>query len=239
MVIGRSLDAEVNAVSVGYPPRADVAPVGPHCVGMIRYVDKEWGGRTIVIQDGTMLPVMAKLGPLKALTELRLVRWAKQLIDGPYGGIRARTQIYYIMTDDDAAGEVSLVNDRLVVAWPGAQKQACFERTEKVMARVVEALGGEYMQNPLSERFLGGRKITAHPLGGCPMGRDISAGVVDDRCRVFDPSSKDGHGVYKGLYVCDGSVVPTSLGVNPMLTIAALAERAMSLIGADAQRVNS
>jgi cholesterol oxidase len=198
---------------------------------MIRYVDREWGGRTIVIQDGTMLPVMAKLGPLKALTELRLTRWAKQLIDGPYAGIRAHTQVYYVMAEDDAAGEMSLVNDRLVVSWPDAQKQACFERTEKVMLRVVEALGGEYMQNPLSERFLGGRKITAHPLGGCPMGRNVSTGVVDDQCRVFDPSHGDGHGVYEGLYVCDGSVVPTSLGVNPLLTIAALAERAMSLLG--------
>ena len=125
---------------------------------------------------------------------------------------------------------MSLVNDRLVIAWPGAQKQACFERTEKVMTRLVESLGGEYMRNPLSERFLGGRKITAHPLGGCAMGRDISAGVVDDQCRVFDPSRGDGSGVHEGLYVCDGSVVPTSLGVNPMLTIAAVAERAMSLL---------
>lgn len=231
MVVGRSLDTKVNAVSVGYPPRAaDIAPVGPHCVGMIRYVDKEWGGRTIVIQDGTMLPIMATLGPLKALTELRLMRWAKQLVDGPYAGIRARTQVYYVVTHDDAAGEMSLVNDRLVFAWPGARKQACFERSEKVMGRVVEALGGEYMQNPLSERFLGGRKITAHPLGGCPMGHDITTGVVNDQCRVFDPSSEDARGVYSGLYVCDGSVVPTSLGVNPMLTIAALAERAMSLL---------
>jgi cholesterol oxidase len=230
LVIGRSLDAKVNAVSVGYPPRANVAPVGPHCVGMIRYVDEEWGGRTIVIQDGTMLPLMAALSPLKALTELRLIRWAKQLIDGPYGGIRARTQVYYIVTHDDAAGEMSLVNDRLVVAWPGAQKQACFERTEKVMTRLVDALGGEYMRNPLSERFLGGCKITAHPLGGCAMGSDTSTGVVDDQCRVFDPSRGDGRSVYEGLYVCDGSVVPTSLGVNPMLTIAALAERAMSLL---------
>jgi len=46
-------------------------------------------------------------------------------------------------------------------------------------------------------------------------------GVVDYRHRVFG---------YKNLYVCDGSVVAANLGVNPSLTITALAERAMSLI---------
>jgi cholesterol oxidase len=46
-------------------------------------------------------------------------------------------------------------------------------------------------------------------------------GVVDERHRVFG---------YRNMYVCDGSVVSTNLGVNPSLTITALAERAMSLI---------
>jgi cholesterol oxidase len=57
---------------------------------------------------------------------------------------------------------------------------------------------------------------TVHPLGGCPMADDPSAGVVDDLGRV--------HG-YPGLHVLDGSIVPTALGVNPSKTIAALAER--------------
>jgi cholesterol oxidase len=61
-----------------------------------------------------------------------------------------------------------------------------------------------------------GKFITVHPLGGCPMADDPAAGVTDDRGRV--------HG-YDGLYVLDGSIVPTSLGVNPSKTIAALAER--------------
>ena len=58
--------------------------------------------------------------------------------------------------------------------------------------------------------------ITVHPLGGCPMADDPTAGVVDDAGKV--------HG-YDGLYVLDGSIVPTALGVNPSKTIAALAER--------------
>ncbi len=62
---------------------------------------------------------------------------------------------------------------------------------------------------------------TAHLLGGCPMGRDAQSGVVDMHCAV--------HG-YPGLYVVDGSVMPGNPGVNPSLTIAAIAEHAMSHI---------
>jgi cholesterol oxidase len=62
---------------------------------------------------------------------------------------------------------------------------------------------------------------TAHILGGVPMGRDAEHGVVDVHCEVFD---------YPGLYVVDGSIVPANPGVNPSLTITALAEYAMSAI---------
>ncbi len=63
--------------------------------------------------------------------------------------------------------------------------------------------------------------MTAHILGGCPFGRDAAGGVVGPDCQV--------HG-YPGLYVVDGSVMPANPGVNPSLTIAAMAEYAMSLI---------
>lgn len=62
---------------------------------------------------------------------------------------------------------------------------------------------------------------TAHILGGCCMGADPSEGVIDHHHRVFD---------YPGLYVIDGSAISANPGVNPSLTILALAERAMSRI---------
>ena len=61
--------------------------------------------------------------------------------------------------------------------------------------------------------------MTAHILGGCPFGRDAQEGVIDLSCQAHN---------YPGLYVVDGSIVPANPGVNPSLTITALAEYAMS-----------
>lgn len=63
--------------------------------------------------------------------------------------------------------------------------------------------------------------ITAHILGGCPIGASAASGVIDTRHEVFG---------YPGLYVVDGAAIPANVGVNPSLTITALAERALSLI---------
>jgi cholesterol oxidase len=65
---------------------------------------------------------------------------------------------------------------------------------------------------------LTGRATTAHVFGGCPIGRDAAEGVVDPYGRAFG---------YEGLYVVDGSILPANLGVNPSLTITAMAEHVM------------
>jgi cholesterol oxidase len=62
--------------------------------------------------------------------------------------------------------------------------------------------------------------LTGHFIGGCPIGDSAATGVVDPYHRLF------GH---PGLHVVDGSTISANLGVNPALTITALAERAMSL----------
>jgi cholesterol oxidase len=63
--------------------------------------------------------------------------------------------------------------------------------------------------------------FTAHILGGCPMGASSDDGVIDEKGRI--------HG-YPGLYVVDGSVVPANPGINPSLTITAIAEYIMSKV---------
>jgi cholesterol oxidase len=69
---------------------------------------------------------------------------------------------------------------------------------------------------------------TAHILGGCCMGDSAQTGVVSDTGELFN---------YPNLYVADGSVVSANLGVNPSLTITALAEHIVSNIPAKENRV--
>jgi len=77
-----------------------------------------------------------------------------------------------------------------------------------------------YAQNGITE-VLFDMCSTAHILGGCAIGPDPEKGVIDARHRVY------GH---EGMYVTDGSAMPANLGVNPSLTITAMAEQAMSHI---------
>ena len=72
----------------------------------------------------------------------------------------------------------------------------------------------------LGENLLG-LPTTAHILGGAPIGRDSTEGVVNENFEVHN---------YPGLYIIDGSIMPANPGVNPSLTITALAEYAMSNI---------
>jgi cholesterol oxidase len=87
-----------------------------------------------------------------------------------------------------------------------------------VAQQAAELLGEEIHgepQNVISEVMLR-TPATAHILGGCCIGDSRATGVIDEQHQIFG---------YEGLYVCDGSVVPGNLAVNPSLTICALAER--------------
>lgn len=90
---------------------------------------------------------------------------------------------------------------------------------QKVMEKYAEKVKG-IPQNILLEVFFD-RPTTAHILGGCPMSASPDTGVVDMHLKV--------HG-YSNLYITDGSVIQGNLGVNPSLTIAAMAEYAMDNI---------
>lgn len=68
---------------------------------------------------------------------------------------------------------------------------------------------------------------TAHILGGAPIGKNADEGLIDENFAVHN---------YDGLYVIDGSVMPANPGVNPSLTITALAEFAMSKIASKNER---
>jgi len=131
------------------------------------------------------------------------------------------------------------------LSWPGIAKAAFFDAVNTRLAVLSEALGGRFVVNPL---WTGRRRrvVSVHPLGGCRMGSDWAEGVVNTEGQVFKPDEATPaasmkadasatnapsapppprNDVHPGLYVCDGAIVPGSIGRNPALTITALAER--------------
>lgn len=96
----------------------------------------------------------------------------------------------------------------------GARPPSYLPVANEVTRAFAQSSGGRPL-NLLGES-VGGLSVTAHILGGAVMGADGTRGVVDADHQV--------HG-HPGLYVMDASVIPANLGVNPSLTITALAER--------------
>ena len=141
-------------------------------------------------------------------------------------GALAYSTLYLACGHDDSNGRyVYRAGERPRIEWSSAGASR-FQRTITAeMHAYTKLRGGHYIANPRTTVF-GRRLIVPHPLGGCPMGNDVRTGVVDDIGRVFDLSG----GVYRGLHVLDGSIIPRSLGATPLLTISALAERASEQI---------
>ena len=88
------------------------------------------------------------------------------------------------------------------------------EAADAAIRAVVERSGlARFMKLTFRNAF------ASHPLGGCRMAESKDLGVVDHRNEVFD---------HEGLFCIDSSAIPTSLGVNPSLTISAVSERAVA-----------
>lgn len=96
-----------------------------------------------------------------------------------------------------------------------AQVQGSHKITHEFAARINGVALGSIGENLL------GMPTTAHILGGAPMSHNAEEGAVDENFQVHN---------YAGMYIIDGSIMPANPGVNPSLTIAALAEYAMSRI---------
>lgn len=96
----------------------------------------------------------------------------------------------------------------------GGDIPCCFPIAQQAATFLAQEIDGEPI-NVIGE-VLAHTPTTAHILGGCSMADSIETGVIDRNHEIF------GH---PGLFVVDGSAIPVNLGVNPSLTISALAER--------------
>ena len=224
----------VNAIGVGFPEKVAGLDVGACVSGQIEIVDEEDLANSLTIQEGVLPSALAPILPVMFVPNGRLLGALQSLVAGVYKGPFARLQTFFAVSHDSASGRLVLDDDRVTVRWPTAKDEPVYRRLDAALEALVGKSGGSYVKNPLAGTVMGQQPATAHPLGGCGIGQERDAGVVDHKCQVFDGRAGAGStDVHDGLYVIDGSVMPRSLGVNPLLTITALAERAMLHLARD------
>ncbi|MDX1997885.1 MAG: GMC family oxidoreductase N-terminal domain-containing protein [Thermoanaerobaculia bacterium] len=241
-------DQEINGIGFGTHNDGSVKPVGPCITSIIDHRNTPQWQDGFVIEEGSIpgalgpaLPAAfaAAAGLLGKDTDDGVLDWLKEkgrvaesFVRGPYHGAVHNTQTYLVMSHDGAQGEAILQdNDRMKLSWPGVGKQPIFEVVNDTLAGATKPLGGKYVKDPIWTKLLGDALISVHPLGGCAMGEDAASGVTNHKGQVF--AGTTGTDVHPGLYVTDGSIVPLSLGVNPLLTISALSERVLHYLAAD------
>jgi cholesterol oxidase len=176
---------------------------------------------TLLVGDGTRvtrplkLLVQVALHPKRLLQVMFPKRWSR------------RTIIILVMQTLDNAIALRPRKGPLGTFWLSTEQDPerpnptfipIANRTAEWFARRT----GGVAQSSLTEALFN-IPTTAHILGGAVIAGDADGGVVDSKQRVFG---------YENLLVCDGSAIPANVGVNPSLTITALAEHAMSAVPA-------
>ena len=234
IAFGYGADVRVNAIGVGHPARAGVDTVGASVSGQIRIQNAERLDHEMYVQEGVLPSPLAPLLPVFFVPGGRLLGAAEALFKGVYKGPLAHLHTFFVVSHDNAAGRLELKDDRLAVTWPGAADEPVHGRVDAALESLVKANGGDYVKSPLAATSFGSKPATAHPLGGCGIGADRTRGVVSHKGQVFDGSERaQNWATHEGLYVTDGATMPRSLGCNPLLTITALAERAMMHLATD------
>ena len=161
-----------------------------------------------------------------------------------------RSMLYATMGQDSASGRLVKLpgfsttrsDGGLAVHWPNLSGEATFACADSALD-INQTDAESYITNPLwrpvPAEFLeldgvpDKRIFTTHPLGGCRMADKVTDGVVDGWGRVYSGQTGDDDETHDGLFVLDGSIIPLSLGINPLLTITALAEGIVDRWAAD------
>ena len=247
LAFGYNNDEEIDGIGFGHHKVGEYSAVGP-CISSVidarAKVDLDQG---MIIEEGSMPGALSSVLPgfLSSTAKIfgedtdsgfidKLQEQARVMdsaIRGPYHGAVNNTQTYLVMAHDGSDGQMELKDDRLRVNWQNVGEKPIFKKIEGKIRQCAKSLGGTYIPNPIWNEMFDNRLVTVHPLGGCSLSDSAEAGVVNHKCQVF--SGEAGDDVYSGLYVCDGAIIPRSLGANPLLTITALAERCCSYIAKD------
>jgi cholesterol oxidase len=175
----------------------------------------DWLGEALRVQAARRIAAVAVTTLAARLTNKSRTRVSAKLSQIVGDSYPSRSLLPMLgMGQDMPRGVMELRNGDLEIAWRQAYSQSAFGGIRQTMNEVASGLKGKFQDGPST---MLSRMITVHPLGGVPMGRTPEQGVVDSYGEVYR---------YPGLFVLDGSIMPGPVGVNPALTIAAVAERA-------------
>lgn len=240
-MLGFAYDTADRISGIGWGASQKGADVGPCITSVIdqRGTDELTDG--YIIEEGAIPGALSPFFPTMMQTAASLLGqreeheergfWSRLFGGGGDDDAVQRTQTYLVMAHDDGAGEIYLASGRPRIRWPDVGDQGIFDKVSAALKAAASALKGTYVPNPVWSSLFGKDLVTVHPLGGAAMGENASYGVTDHKGRVF--SGVTGPEVHPGLYVSDGALIPRPLGVNPLLTISALAERNAWHIAAD------
>ncbi|MBM9500875.1 GMC family oxidoreductase [Leptospira sp. 201903071] len=124
---------------------------------------------------------------------------------------------------DNANGRIVRCGKDIDVKWKySKENQTLIQNMTASMQQVGDAYGGQF--GPLATFLLFNRILSVHSMGGCHLGANPDKGVVSETGEVFG---------YKNLFVADGSVIPSSIGFHPVMTISAVAEHTAASICAN------
>ncbi|HEX5944743.1 MAG TPA: GMC family oxidoreductase N-terminal domain-containing protein, partial [Acidimicrobiales bacterium] len=236
----------LRGIGVGRRRVTHANAVGPCITGMIDVTGIPEPGKGVRIEEGAIPGALRSLMPAAfvvaadlddggsplafARRVLRRVTASAGAALDPTDGPADRTLTYLAMSDDVGDGRLWLDRGGLEIDWPAVGDLPIFDHNAALLEAASEAVGGEYIANPLWSPMMRESLLTVHPLGGCAMADDGAHGVVDHRGRVF---RGEGDETYDDLMVADGAIVPRPLAVNPLLTISALSERASAILAAE------
>ncbi|MCB9851594.1 MAG: GMC family oxidoreductase [Phycisphaerales bacterium] len=236
-------DAPLNTLGIGdrpFHPWRSKTP-GTSVIGGVRYSLPGPGGARFIVEDLTFpSALLAVLAPTLGLMDGEdtdsgdeSAEIGRRLLDRPANpyvedGALNHSLAFIVMGRSDGAGRIVLnAAGDAEIDWPAAESRAdFFQAIDDELREHSRAMGATHISNPVWKFSNRNSLITAHPLGGCALADSTADGVVDDSGRVFDGAG----GVHNGLFVADGSIIPRALGVNPLLTISALAERIVERI---------
>ncbi|KAH0360487.1 hypothetical protein KCU65_g9393, partial [Aureobasidium melanogenum] len=200
VAFGCNLNKHVNAIGKATP---DTDPSGNTIGSMVDCRGSKDVDQGFILQTGTFPASLASI----------LSVWI--------GTALSWSQVYLVVGHDQNNGSIGLVEDRPVLNMRAVKKQSCLRQIKEMLVQMTHVMGGVFKEHSL--------KVTVHPLGGLGFAGD-GTGCTGSTSHTGELLSGMGTEVHVGLCAIDGSVLPRSLGANPLATITAVAERSVEIM---------